>query len=150
MGRRYVEEARGRLELVRLARDRRLWATVVREAQEAVELLLKGALRLVAVEPTRTHDVADLLRRESGRFPPWFSAQVDHLASISTEMAGGRGIAFYGDERQELGPQELFSEADGARALDQLEYVAGVVGGLLDAVDGGQAPRVPPSPEGEG
>lgn len=150
MGRRYVEEARGRLELVRLARDRRLWATVVREAQEAVELLLKGALRLVAVEPARTHDVADLLRRESRRFPPWFSAQIDYLASISTEMAGDRGIAFYGDERQDLGPQELFAEEDGARALDQLEYVAGVVGELLDTANGGEAPRVPPSPDGEG
>ena len=140
MGRRYVEEARGRLELVRLARDRGLWATVVREAQEAVELLLKGALRLVAVEPARTHDVANLRRRESGRFPPWFTAQVDHLASISTEMAGERGIAFYGDERQDLGPQELFSEADASRALDQLEYVADTVGRLLAAVSGGERP----------
>ena len=53
MGRRYVEEAAGRVELVRLATDRGLWATVVREAQEAVELFLKGALRLVAIEPAR-------------------------------------------------------------------------------------------------
>ena len=41
------------MELVRLAVERRFWATVVREAQECVELFLKGALRLVAVEPTR-------------------------------------------------------------------------------------------------
>ena len=80
-------------------------ATVVRKAQEAVELLLKGALRLAAVEPARTHDVTDLLRRESGRFPSWFGEPVNHLAAISTEMAGDRGIAFYGDERHELGPQ---------------------------------------------
>jgi HEPN domain-containing protein len=50
MGRRYIEEARGRVELVRLASERSLWATVVREAQECVELFLKGALRLGAVE----------------------------------------------------------------------------------------------------
>ena len=53
MGRLYIEEAASRLELVRLAVERRFWATVVREAQECVELFLKGALRLVAVEPTR-------------------------------------------------------------------------------------------------
>ena len=38
MGRRYVEEARGRTALVRLALERGMWATVVREAQECVEL----------------------------------------------------------------------------------------------------------------
>jgi len=134
MGRRYIEEARGRLDLVRLAKDRGLWATVVREAQEAVELCLKGALRLVAVEPARTHDVADLLRRESHRFPPWFGSEVERLASISTEMAGERGLAFYGDERQELGPQELFDEGDAVRSLANLDYVAGLVMRLLCGV----------------
>jgi HEPN domain-containing protein len=124
IGRLYIEEARGRVDLVRLAVDRRLWAATVREAQECVELFLKGALRLVAIEPARTHDVAELLRRLEDRFPAWFRAEIDHLAAISTEMAGDRGIAFYGDERQELGPQELFDESDARRAVDNLEFVA--------------------------
>ena len=131
MGRRYVEEALGRVELVRAAFDRRLFAATVREAQEATELFLKGALRLVAVEPARTHDVAELLRRESHRFPDWFRNAAEHLASISTEMAGDRGIAFYGDERQELGPQELFDEADARRAVQNLEYVASLCEKLI-------------------
>ncbi|PWU19978.1 MAG: DNA-binding protein [Candidatus Rokuibacteriota bacterium] len=124
LGQLYVEEARGRVALVRLALDKGLWAATVREAQECVELFLKGALRLVAVEPTRTHDVADVLRREGHRFPEWFASAVDHLATISTEMAGDRGIAFYGDERQEIGPQELFDEKDAQRAVRNLEFVA--------------------------
>ena len=125
MGRRYIEEAQGRVELVRLAAERRLWATVVREAQEAVELFLKGSLRLVSIEPARTHDVAELLRRAAPRFPGWFQSQIDHLALISTELAGDRGPAYYGDERQGIGPQDLFDEGDAGRALEQLEYVAG-------------------------
>ena len=133
MGRRYIEEAWGRVELVRLASERRLWATVVREAQESVELFLKGALRLVAVEPSRTHDIAEILRRAADRFPAWFREEVEHLASISSEMAGDRGIAFYGDERQELGPQDLFDEGDARRALDQLDYVAALSMRLLNA-----------------
>jgi len=132
MGRRYIEEARGRVDLVRIAFERKLWATVVREAQECVELLLKGALRLVAVEPTRIHDVAEILRREAGRFPEWFRTDVEHLASISTEMAGDRGIAFYGDERQSIGPQDLFDEKDAERASRHLEYVAAICARLLD------------------
>ena len=88
MGRRYIEEAGSRVELVRLAVERGLWATVVREAQECVELFLKGALRIVAVEPTRTHDVAELLRREAARFPDWGGRRSEfprygHLDSIN-------------------------------------------------------------------
>ena len=45
MGRQYIEQARGRVELVRLALSKGLWVAVVREAQECVELFLKGALR---------------------------------------------------------------------------------------------------------
>ncbi|MDD9981248.1 MAG: HEPN domain-containing protein [Gammaproteobacteria bacterium] len=134
MGRLYIDEATSRVELVRLARERGLWATVVREAQECVELFLKGALRLAAVEPTRTHDVAELLRREAARFPEWFRAEIDRLATISTEMAGDRGIAFYGDERQHLAPRDLFDEADAERAAGNLEYVADLCNRLLKTV----------------
>jgi HEPN domain-containing protein len=134
MGRRFIEEAQGRLELVRLARERQRWSTVVREAQECVELLLKGALRLVAVEPARTHDVAPLLRRSAGRFPEWLQPEVERLAAISAEMAGDRGLAFYGDERQGLGPQDLFGEEDAARAVADLEHVARLCERLLDEV----------------
>lgn len=134
MGRRYVEEAASRRELVRLAAERGLWATVVREAQECVELYLKGSLRLVAVEPARTHDVAEVMRLEAERFPGWFRAEIDRLATISTEMAGDRGIAFYGDERQHLGPQDLFDQADADRAASNLEYVADLCTRLLAAV----------------
>lgn len=131
MGRLYVEEARGRMALVRLALDKGLWAATVREAQECVELFLKGALRLVAVEPARTHDVAAVLRGEGDRFPDWFRSAIDHLATISTEMAGDRGVAFYGDERQELGPQELFDDRDAQRAFQNLEFVAQLCERLL-------------------
>lgn len=131
MGRRYIEEASGRVDLVRLAISRSLWATVVREAQECVELFLKGALRLVAIEGARTHDVAELLRRAEQRFPDWFRRELENLASISTEMAGDRGIAFYGDERQNIGPQDLFDQDDARRALGNLEYVAALCTRLL-------------------
>jgi HEPN domain-containing protein len=131
MGRLYIEEARGRVDLVRLALRNGLWATTVREAQECVELLLKGALRLVAVEPARTHDVADLLRLEAGRFPRWFGDEVDRLAAISSEMAGDRGVAFYGDERHDMGPQELFDGDDAERAVRDLTFVAHVCERLL-------------------
>jgi HEPN domain-containing protein len=133
MGRLYIEEARGRLTLVALAATKGLWAATVREAQECVELFLKGALRLVAVEPARTNDVADMLRREAHRFPDWFRSAIHQLATISTALAGDRGMAFYGDERQAIGPQELFDEKDARRALSDAEFVAELCERLLEA-----------------
>jgi len=133
MGRSLIEEARGRVDLVRIALERKLWAATVREAQECVELFLKGALRLMAVEPARVHDVGEVLRREAHRFPPEFQADIEHLAAISTEMAGDRGVAFYGDERQGIGPQDLFDEDDAVRAFRNLEFVAERCTALLGA-----------------
>ena len=140
MGRQYIEEAQGRVELVRLALTRRLWATVVREAQECVELFLKGALRLVAVEPARTHDVAELFRRETARFPDWFRPHAERLAAISTDMAGNRGLAFYGDEREGVGPQDLFDERAAHAAVQSLDEVASLCGRLLETVSSGALP----------
>jgi HEPN domain-containing protein len=131
MGRQYIEEARGRIALVRLALERGMWAATVREAQGCVELFLKGALRLVAVEPARTHDVAAALRSEAARFPEWFRSSIEALATISTQLAGDRGPAFYGDEERELGPQELFDEESARRALGDAEFVAELCGRLL-------------------
>ena len=39
------------------------------------------------MEPTRVHDVSEILRSEIARFPEWFRAHVDRLAAISAEMA---------------------------------------------------------------
>ncbi len=146
MGRRYIEEARGRIELVRVAAQRELWATVVREAQESVELFLKGALRLMAVEPSHTHDVGDALRRLRERFPVWFQSAIDHLASISSEMAGDRGIAYYGDERQQIAPQDLFDREDAERALGNLEFVAQQCDRLLRDAEASAQSHKPPKP----
>ena len=105
----------------------------MREAQECVELFLKGALRCVAVEPARTHDVADVLRREADRFPDWFRLHVERLASISSEMAADRSLAFYGDERLQAGPQELFDESDAERCVTDMELVQNLCIRLVDA-----------------
>ncbi len=124
MGAQYIEEATYRRSLVEAAFGSGRWATVVREAQECVELFLKGALRLAAVEPARVHDVGDMLRQEAQRFPPWFTAEVERLAAISTRMTEDRGAAFYGDENAELGPQQLFNESDAEEARRELTTVA--------------------------
>ena len=90
------------------------------------------------MEPARTHDVAAALRSEAGRFPEWFRSSVDALATISTQLASDRGAAFYGDERQELGPQELFDAEDARRAVRNVELVAELCGQLLSEIQADQ------------
>ena len=119
----YFQEAEGRLRhLDALLADKR-FATVVREAQEVVELLLKAALRFVGIEPARTHDVSRILRGNASRFPDWFSAEIDELGRISTELAEDRGPSFYGDEARGLPPTELFHEEDALTALERARFV---------------------------
>ena len=45
------------------------YSDVVREAQEIVELALKGILRQMGIEPPKQHDVGDLLRLYASRLP---------------------------------------------------------------------------------
>jgi len=86
MGRQYIEEARGLMALVSLALERGMWAATVQKSQQCVELFLRGALRLVAVEPARTHDVAPALRPEAIRIPEWLRPSI---ADVVAGRAGG-------------------------------------------------------------
>ncbi|MCE7960353.1 MAG: hypothetical protein DYH06_20835 [Acidobacteria bacterium ACB2] len=45
------------------------------------------------------------------------------LAYISTQLAGSRGAAFYGDERRGIPPDQLFDRDDAERAEEQARFV---------------------------
>ena len=70
----------------------------VRQCQEAVELLLKAALRYVGVEPPKLYDVGPLLRKERNKFPAWFQEKIDEFAYYSRVLRSEREPAMYGDE----------------------------------------------------
>lgn len=123
LARGYFQEAEGRVRhLDALLADKR-FATVVREAQEVVELLLKAALRFVGIEPARIHDVSPILRQNAARFPGWFSAKIEELGRISAELAADRGPSFYGDEAAGIPPDELFHREDAETALERARFV---------------------------
>jgi HEPN domain-containing protein len=54
----YIWKAETRLDALEALRKRQNYSDVVREAQETVELALKGMLRAIGVEPPKYHDVA--------------------------------------------------------------------------------------------
>jgi HEPN domain-containing protein len=123
MARGHVTRAAARADALQVYFAARAWPDVVREAQESVELFLKAALRAVGVEPARTHDPSGALQANVARFPAWFAERVADLAAVSVELAGERGIAFYGDERQGIPPDQLFAREDAERAMEQVAFV---------------------------
>ena len=104
---------------------------MVREAQEVVELLLKGALRFVGVDPPKRHDVRSAILRAMERFPPEARDELRALADASSVLAQERSHAFYGDEEAMVGASELFKAEDGGRALTLVDRVLSLYARLL-------------------
>jgi len=127
-----LKQAEERLKHAREALDSGNYPYVVRQSQEAVELSLKGALRLAGIEPPKWHDVGPLLKRERGRFPQWFQELVDDLASISRSLRKERELAMYGDEEIGVPPEELYTRKDATQALENASRVVEVVKRLLN------------------
>ncbi len=67
LGRSYLSKATKRLKILPVLLQEEAFSDVVREAQEIVELALKGALRLIGIEPPKIHDVGPLLLEYHGR-----------------------------------------------------------------------------------
>lgn len=128
----YFEQALVRVEALAFYFQRSAWPVVVREAQEAIELLLKASLRHVGVEPARQHDVAEALRESSARFPEYFRTEIAKLASISEDLGRKRGRAFYGDELNLIPPDDLFGRPDAEQALEQASFVRDLCKRLIE------------------
>jgi HEPN domain-containing protein len=112
----YLRRAKARLRAVDVLFEAESWADVVREAQEVVELALKGLLRACGIEAPRIHDVSDVLIAERDRLPAAVRTEVPRLAAISKDLRRDRELAFYGAE--DLTPSSFYSKEDAIRARD--------------------------------
>lgn len=129
----YIKKSETRIRHARLAINEGDYSYVVRQCQEAVELLLKAALRLVGIEYPKRHDVGFVLKIEAKRFPKWFQQEIDSLAKISSELGSKRELSMYGDEEKGIPPDALFSKEDAEKALNFAEYVYALVSRLLES-----------------
>ena len=128
LSRSYFKQGRARYRTAKLAYDQRNFPYSVRQAQESVELVLKGALKLVGVEHPKLHDVSEALLSNIDRFPKRFQERVDQLAKISKQLARKRAPAMYGEETRGLPPEKMFDRTDAKEALDDARKI-------LDACD---------------
>lgn len=121
LARAYLEKASKRRRVLEVLMEENAWSDVVREAQELVELALKGMLREVGVDPPKWHDVGSILLEQARLFPEAIRLLLPELARISKWLRKERELAFYGDT--DFIPTEEYSERDAERALNDAVYV---------------------------
>ncbi|MCS7369369.1 MAG: HEPN domain-containing protein [archaeon GBS-70-058] len=114
----YLKQADARLRDAEEALEEGLNPYALRLSQECVELSLKAALKIVAIEYPKKHDVSDVLIQVKERFPEWFQREVDFLANTSRTLAKKRSVSMYGDETFALSPEEVISSEEARIAVE--------------------------------
>ncbi len=122
----YLRKARVRLEVLDLLIERGAYSDVVREAQEVVELALKGLLRYCGIEPPKWHDVGGFLLEHVARLPLHVRADAERLASISRWLRKERELSFYGDV--DFVPTEQYGPEDAERARSDARFAVEAAG----------------------
>ena len=69
MAKSYLKQAEERVKHAEEALKTGNYAYTIRQSQESVELALKGALRLLAIEPPKWHDVGPIIKNHKELFP---------------------------------------------------------------------------------
>ncbi|MCZ7562500.1 MAG: HEPN domain-containing protein [Burkholderiales bacterium] len=124
----YFDKARARIRVLELLAELGAHSDVVREAQELVELALKGMLRWVGIDPPKWHDVGPVLLEQEDMFSAALRPSLPRLAAISLRLRKERETAFYGDI--DLIPTQLYGPEDSQRAIAEARFVLDCVGQL--------------------
>jgi len=114
-------EGRDSIGCIRSFEEKAKLFDVVREAQETVELALKGMLRAIGVEPPKYHDVGGLLLEHGDRFKTTITKHLERAAVISKRLRKERELAFYGDI--DFIPTEEYTEQDARQAIEDAKWV---------------------------
>lgn len=117
----YLLKATKRLKVLDVLFQEEAYSDVIREAQELVELALKGILRQIGIEPPKQHDVGPLLLEFKDRLPPEVTSNAEKLARISKWLRKEREFSFYGDI--DFIPTEEYTEEDAKKALTDAAFV---------------------------
>lgn len=120
----YLVRVQKRLKILDVLLAESAYSDVMREAQEIVELALKGMLRQIGIEPPKWHDVSSLVLEYRRRFPESVSKQAERLAEISSYLRKEREISVYGDI--DFIPTEGYSQGDAMKAIADAQFVVGL------------------------
>ena len=131
----YLVKATKRLRILQVLFDDDAFSDVVREAQEIVELCLKGVLRQVGVEPPHWHDVSPMLMEYCERLPQPFQEHIARVAEVSGWLRKEREFSFYGDI--DFIPTEEYAQRDAERAIADAQWIVSMSGLVIPPVERG-------------
>ena len=117
----YLRKASMRVRVLEVLQEQEAHSDVIREAQELVELALKGMLRFVGIDPPKWHDVGPILIDQVQLLPGPIQKDVPRLAEISRWLRKEREFSFYGDI--DFIPTEEYSAEDAEKAIADARYV---------------------------
>lgn len=130
LARSYLRKASDRLDILEVLLQKGAYSDVVREAQELVELALKGMLRAIGIEPPKLHDVGGLLLNYRERFPEALRHELVDFAGISKRLRKERELAFYGD--LDFIPTEEYSLEDARVAQRDATRILQAAGRVIE------------------
>jgi len=125
----YLRKAIDRFDILDILFKKGAYSDVIREAQEIVELSLKGVLRYVGVEPPKIHDVGGLLLAHKNLFSKDIGRHLERLAAISKKLRKERELAFYGDI--DFIPTEEYTTEDAREAIENAKFVVNIAKKLI-------------------
>jgi HEPN domain-containing protein len=117
----YRRRAKGRRKAIQTLLEETLYADVVRECQEACELILKSFIREAGHAVPMTHEVSSKLIEIQKDLPPRITQQLKLICNISKNLRRDRELAFYGSE--DVTPSDFYEEAHAVEAIRQLDQL---------------------------
>ncbi|NVM53204.1 MAG: HEPN domain-containing protein [Candidatus Helarchaeota archaeon] len=130
----YLDGSKLRLETAENALNKNVYAYCIRQCQEATELSLKAALKLIGIDYPKWHDVGIVLVKEKVRFPSWFQKIIPKLNNISKLLASQREAAMYGIEISKKSPSSVFTKENAENALEDAKFCVNNVEKLLNSI----------------
>lgn len=127
----YLKKCRSRLKALQVLLDDNSYSDVVREAQEIVELVSKGILRIGLIDPPHRHDVAKELELVKVKIDSRFHEALSQIQVANHWLRREREMSFYGAD--DFDPTEGYSIDDAKRAFACAELALKTLQALLNA-----------------
>jgi len=125
----YFKKCTDRMAALEVLLHRDAHSDVIREAQEIVELALKGILRAVGIDPPKWHDVGDILLEHASKFQSLSEEEVKRMAAASKSLRKEREFSFYGDI--DFIPTDEYDAEDSSKAFEQARESTDALGRIL-------------------
>ena len=124
LARSYLLKAQKRLKILNVLLEEEAYSDVIREAQEIVELAVKGMLRQIGIDPPKQHEVSSLLIEYKERLPRYVISDLNEVVRISKWLRKEREFSFYGDI--DFIPTEEYTLNDAEKAIKDAVFVVSV------------------------